>query len=453
MSDRNKSVIFLLILLHYDAKFTLNLLHKGKILVKRLLFNEIKDWLKEDKIIIIKGARRTGKTTLLGQIKNYLRSAGWDVIYFSVDQELDNPIFSHPKYLLRFLKDQYGVSEKKRTYVLLDECQYLKSVGLFLKVLYDMAHHYLTLIVTGSSSLELSQNREFLTGRKIEFVLNRFSFIEYLWGVSDYKYNEFFELSLKFNNLKEFYEVYKNDLEFHFINYSNWGGYPEVCLQKEEKKKTILLREIVRTYIQKDVANFFKIGNISAFNHLIIILSHQIGNLLNKTEVCDTLNLHFKTLESYLDILQGTFIFAFVRPFYTNIRKELSKMPKVYVEDLGIVRYAMGRNFTNYHMIDGNIVENFVYNHLALSFPSEDIHFYRTISKSEVDFIIKNGNRLIPIEVKFRKMVSIPVSMRNFGKKYAQKLGFNVIITQTKLDFYNNTYFIPAVLFPFVKWK
>jgi len=50
-------------------------------------------------------------------------------------------------------------------------------------------------------------------------------------------------------------------------------------------------------------------------------------------------------------------------------------------------------------------------------------------------------------------MVSIPVSMRNFGKKYAQKLDFNVIITQTKLDFYNNTYFIPAVLLPFVKWK
>jgi len=415
------------------------------------LFNEIKDWFEENKIIFIKGARRTGKTTLLEQIKDYLQSTGQKVIYFSVDQELDNPIFSHPRYFLRFLKDQYGVSETKRTYVLLDECQYLKDIGLFLKVLYDMSHHYLTFVVTGSSSLELSKNKEFLTGRKIEFVLNRFSFVEYLWGVSDYKYNEFFSLPSEFTNLKEFYEIYKNDLEFHFLNYANWGGYPEVCLQREEKKKNLLLREIVKTYIQKDVVDFFKIGNISAFNHLITLLSHQVGNLLNKTEICNTLNLHFRTLENYLDILQGTFIFSFIRPFYTNVRKELSKMPKVYAEDAGIVRYYTGKNFVNYHLIDGNIVENFVYNHLALLFPSEAIYFYRTISKSEIDFIVKKDDKLIPIEVKFRKTSTIPVSLRNFRKRYDLKIDFNLIITQTKLSFCENTYFIPSVLFPFVR--
>jgi len=419
-------------------------------LVKRVLFDEIKDWLEEDKIILIKGARRTGKTTLLGEIKDYLQTAGSKVIYFSIDQEIDNPIFSSPKYFLRFLKNQYGLNDTKRSYVLLDECQYLKETGLFLKVLYDIAHHYLTFIVTGSSSLELSGNKEFLTGRKIEFVLNRFSFVEYLRGVSEYKYDNVFSLS-NFEEVKEFYEIYKKDLEFHFLKFINWGGYPEVCLLDNEKKKELILREIIRTYTQKDVSDFFKIGNVSAFNHLITLLSHQIGNLLNKTEICNTLNLHFKTLESYLAILQGTFIFSFVRPFYANIRKELSKMPKVYAEDLGIVRHYTGKNFTYYDLIEGNVIENFIYNHLAQQFLPEEIHFYRTISKSEVDFIVEKGDSLIPIEVKFRKRANVPVALHNFKKKYGSKVDFNIIITQAKLDFLGDTYFIPPLIFPFVK--
>ncbi len=142
-------------------------------MVKRILFNEIKEWLSEDKIIIIKGARRTGKTTLLSQIKDYLTDGGQRTIYISVDQELGNPIFSDPKYFIRYLKDQYGVDEQGKTYILLDEFQYVKEAGLLLKVVYDMAHQYLTIIATGSSSLEISKNREFLTGRKVEFILNR----------------------------------------------------------------------------------------------------------------------------------------------------------------------------------------------------------------------------------------------------------------------------------------
>jgi len=81
-------------------------------LVKRILFNETKEWLSENKIIIIKGARRTGKTTLLNQIRDYLTHSSEKTIYLSVDQELNNPIFSNPKYFIKYLKDQYEVNEK-----------------------------------------------------------------------------------------------------------------------------------------------------------------------------------------------------------------------------------------------------------------------------------------------------------------------------------------------------
>jgi len=421
-------------------------------LVKRILFNEIKEWLSEDKIIIIKGARRTGKTTLLSQIKDYLTDGGERTIYISVDQELSNPIFFDPKYFIRYLKDQYGVNEQRRTYILLDEFQYIKGAGLFLKVVYDMAHKYLTIIATASSSLEISKNREFLTGRKVEFILNRFSFVESLWGISEYKYNYSWKLSKDIEDLKEFYALYKDDLETHFLDYVNWGGYPEVCLQANLEKREILLKEIIRTYIQKDIVDFLKVGNISAFNNLISLLSHQVGNLLNKVEVCNTLGIHFKTLENYLDILKGTFIFSFLKPFYTNIRKELSKMPKIYAEDMGVIRYCTGRSFTDFKIIEGSEVENFVYNHLFLTFSEDNIYFYRTISKSEIDFMVKYKDRLIPIEVKFQKNTNIPVSIRNFNKNYADKIDYNIIVTLNKMDFQNNTYFIPVVLLPFVRF-
>lgn len=422
-------------------------------MVKRILFNEIKEWLSEDKIIIIKGARRTGKTTLLGQIKDYLTNSGERTIYISVDQELSNPIFSDPKYFIRYLKDQYGVDEHRRTYILLDEFQYVKDAGLFLKVVYDIAHKYLPIIATGSSSLEISKNREFLTGRKVEFILNRFSFVESLWGISEYKYDYSWKLSRDIEDLREFYALYKDNLETHFLDYANWGGYPEVCLQRNLKKREVLLKEIIRTYIQKDIVDFLNVANISAFNNLISLLSHQVGNLLNKMEVCNTLDIHFKTLENYLDILKGTFIFSFLKPFYTNIRKELSKMPKIYAEDMGVIRYCTGRSFTDFKIIEGSVVENFVYNHLFLTFPEDNIYFYRTISKSEIDFIVKDKNRLVPIEVKFQKNANIPVSIRNFNKNYADRIDYNIIVTLNKLGFQNNTYFIPVVLLPFVEMR
>jgi hypothetical protein len=174
---------------------------------------------------------------------------------------------------------------------------------------------------------------------------------------------------------------------------------------------------------------------------LILLHPHAIITLilLYKREVCNTLGIHFKTLENYLDILKGTFIFSFLKPFYTNIRKELSKMPKIYAEDMGVIRYSTGRSFTDFKIIEGNVIENFVYNHLSLSFSEENIYFYRTISKSEIDFIIKDKDRLIPMEVKFQENANVPVSVRNFSKNYADRINYNIVVTLDKLDFQSNS--------------
>jgi predicted AAA+ superfamily ATPase len=90
----------------------------------------------------------------------------------------------------------------------------------------------------------------------------------------------------------------------------------------------------IRTYIQKDIAGFLKVENIRAFNHLIRILASQIGNLMNQSELNATLGISINTLSKYVDMLEGTYVIDLLSPYFTNIRKELSKMPKVYFHDL-----------------------------------------------------------------------------------------------------------------------
>ena len=415
-----------------------------KIIIRKLFLKIVK-WLDDTRIIIIKGARRSGKTTLLYQIKNYLEKNNQKVVMFSADQELDNPIFQNSKLFYKFLVEQY-LDKDKRLYVLIDECQYIPNASIFLKTLYDISLNKIKLIVTGSSILELLKTKEPLTGRKIEFELERFSFSEYLSFASEYKYGHQFHLEKDFSLLKEFYDIYKKDLEEHFLDYINWGGYPEVCTEKKIDRKKLYLKEIIKTYIEKDIAQFFHIENINKFNNLIRILCHQAAELLNKSEIANTIGIHLKTLEKYINLLQGTFIITLLHPYFTNIRKELSKMPKIFINDTGIIKYYTNFEYYEYGLIDGLLIENFVFTQMKTK--DIEMNYYRTISKSEIDFILKKDSSVIPAEVKFRKKVSVPVAVKNFLKNYNQDKA--IIFTQNCLDKKDNIFFIPVVLTDFI---
>jgi predicted AAA+ superfamily ATPase len=133
-------------------------------MVKRDIFEKVVAWLEEERVIVVKGARQTGKTTLLLQLKQYLEEKRCRVAYFSIDREFNNPVFDSPKRLAKFLDDQYSLSTKSKLYLFFDEFQYLDDPGVFLKVLYDSLKDRVKLIVSGSSSLEIAKTREYLTG-------------------------------------------------------------------------------------------------------------------------------------------------------------------------------------------------------------------------------------------------------------------------------------------------
>lgn len=336
---------------------------------------------------------------------------------------------------------------------MIDEFQVINQAGLFLKNIFDKHKNKLQLIVSGSSSLEITKNSEFLTGRAIHFDIARINFKEYFDFTNQ---TETKRMDLEnFEKLELFYQTIRPKLEAALREYLIFGGYPEVVTTEKAEDKKIILKSIIKIYIEKDIINFLKIENVSGFNNLTKVLSSQIGCLVNANELSNTVNLAGNTLNKYLDILAGTYIFNFVTPFYRNIRSETSKMPKAYILDLGIKNYLLRSfdfNILNDSGAMGNIVENFAYLTLLSQNPKDYLHFYRTISGAEIDFVIEKENgKNILCEVKYRSKVKLPLAMKNFQKRYPDLAGQKIMVTKDLLKKENNVYYLPAALLPFVE--
>ena len=186
-----------------------------------------------------------------------------------------------------------------------------------------------------------------------------------------------------------------------------------------------LLEELFLSYIEKDIKNFLMVENETAFRNLVKILSSQIGNLINKDELSNTLNIHKNTLENYLFYLEQTYILDYVKPFYKNPRKELLKSPKVYFRDLGLRNFAINafEDFT-FRPDRGAIFENLAYLCLKGQFRDyEPIHYWRTKAGAEVDFVLTSGMRNLPCEVKATLLhePKINKSLRSFLQVYKPK--------------------------------
>lgn len=370
------------------------------------------------------------------------------MVYIAADLDFADPAFGDPRLFIRSLHDKFGTGEGT---VIIDEFQNIPLAGLFLKTIHDSEKGQFRFIVSGSSSLELTKNAEFLTGRKMEFLVLSFSFREFVrvstpdipdgrMDVRDKKY------------VSGYFSLYGGRLKALYADYLHIGGYPDLVLSPADARLP-LLQELISTYLHKDVAGFLRVENIIAFNNLIRLLASRIGSQVNRSELSSTLRLNQETLNRYLDIIQGTYVAALVAPWYTNPRKEISKMPKVYLSDPAFARAGGIAVPRNYSLLDGHRVENAVYLSLLSHYPSEAIKYYRTASGSEVDFIVETGNGILPLGVKFTGTKSTePLAMRNFKEKYTQALS-GVIITKDHLDLpdeANLPLMIPAFMLDFI---
>ena len=365
-------------------------------LKSRKITKQIKQWLFEKEIIILNGAWQTGKTSLLSLLKNELVMSGVNekqIFYLNLEElKILENLNKDPENLL-----DYIIFQNKTNFFLLDEIQYLNNPSNFLKHIYDKYAPKIKIIATESSSIELkAQLQDSLAGRKVSFLIHPLNFEEFLI----FKKFAYFDYLKK----KKLPEEIKNKFNQALEEYLIYGGMPAIVLQNNKDLKKKLLEEYISAYINKDIRYIGKIENITDFNNLIKILSSQIGNLVNVSELSNTTNISRRNIEKYLDLLEYTFVLKRVNPFKSNIRSQIAKMPKFYFFDLGIRNAILG-NFLNTENREdkGALFENFVYLELRNQAKNK-IYFYRTIGKSEIDFVIDNGISLSLFEVKFKKL-------------------------------------------------
>ena len=394
--------------------------------VERTIYPDVLAWLGEREIIVITGARQTGKTTLLNKLKEYL--TGNRVVY--VNFEYSSQLESFTQSPIDFVSLQ--LDDQDITYFLFDEFQYVANAGKLLKLLFDSFSGRAKFIVTGSSSLEIKEIAGFLVGRAVFFELYPFSFAEFL-SARDAKLRRLWEMKneelFSFLSQPESHPVesgwiFQAEMMKMFEEYIIYGGYPAVALSTPTLREK-RLESLMDTYVEKDVVNFLRAGNALEFKKLVRLLALQIGSLLNFSSLQTDAGLSYREVRRFVGLLENTFIVKLLRPYATNPTTEIKKSPKVYFVDTGL-RNSLVADFRPLELRPdkGAVVENFVFNQLQTSQRKDALRFWRTKQGAEVDFILTtSGLELIPIEVKYQKLSqpSPPSGLIRFIKKYHPK--------------------------------
>jgi len=382
-------------------------------LLKRNLYDGIEKFITDKEIIVIHGARQVGKTSLLKYIieNNKLVSNN----HFYIDLEIPEYLSICNKgvsELIEFLKSK-KLFKNGRLFLLIDEIQHLENPSSFLKLLCDHHSEQVKIITSGSSSFSIkSKFKDSLVGRIIDFELFPLSFDEYL---------EFKGINID-TKRKITVEIIIKELSKHFENFIRIGGYPGIVLEEDPYKQKKKLSQIVALYIKADIRDLGFVKDVFKFNKFLEILASQIGNLMNVSELSNSVGISKSTIEDYLFILENTYIIKLVRPFYNNVRSELTKMPKIYFEDTGIAHFLKHKTLDV--VIDGHSYENAVFTELRKSYGADDLFYWRTTKNHEIDFILNLEKKILPIEAKLKFSRKRQTSLSYFLDKYTLDKGY-----------------------------
>jgi predicted AAA+ superfamily ATPase len=380
---------------------------------ERQVISELNRYIQTDDVIVIHGARQVGKTSILMFLQNQLVNHSEKTLYIDLEDSrfvtlLDRGVDEFLNYLRG---EGYDLPDFQQTgrklFVMIDEIQYLSNPSSFLKLIADH-HRYLKLIVSGSSSFEMkSKFKDSLVGRTVNFEIYPLSFREMLLfrGISYVP-----EVPLTTIKIQELQSLY--------LEYALYGGYPKIVLTPEIEKKERYLQQIIDTYVRKDIRDLAEINDVNRFNNLLEVLAAQSGNLLNISELSNTCGLSIQTVERYLFLLEQTYILKLVHPFSQNLRSEITKRPKVFFLDTGLMQMLWLKHLQK--TILGPVFETSLFTELIKKYGPEPVTFWRTTDKQEIDFVIKRPEGPLPVEAKVQFPRTHPQAFKRFWQNTQQ---------------------------------
>lgn len=356
-------------------------------IIKEQIINDLQT---THKAVVIYGPRQVGKTTLAKEVVNEI---GLKTLTVNGD--------SSPYRDALASQDFRKIEEVILGYelIFIDEAQKIDNIGLCLKIIVDN-HPEIKVLATGSSSFDLANKiSEPMTGRVWSYTLYPISAEELVATQSNFEY--------------------QNALESHLI----YGSYPEIYSYPNKESKTKYLSNLTNSYLYKDILEFTNIKHSDKISKLLNLIALQLGNEVSLSELGAQLGISKETVATYIDLLEKSFVVFTLRGFSRNLRKEVTKMNKIYFFDLG-VRNSLINNFNalNQRNDSGALFENYLiierlkrnaYNQLYAN-----SYFWRLNTGAEVDYIEERNGTLSGFEFKLSKKTSR--SKDSWLKSYAE---------------------------------
>lgn len=354
-------------------------------MINRLQQKNIEQFLRPNKVVVILGSRRVGKTVLIKQIE---KTFDGKTLLMNAEEILTKDFLSY-KSISNYRSKLSGVD-----LFIVDEAQVIPDIGNILKLIVDEIKG-IKIIATGSSAFDLlNRFGEPLAGRSFTFNLFPLSTSEFLLGES------------KMESLIK--------LEERLI----YGMYPELIEYKTNIEKEFYLQNLVKTYLLKDILALDGLRGSSKIMGLLQLLAYQLGSEVSAHELGKQLGISKNTVDKYLDLLSKVFIIYELKAFSKNLRKEVSKNKKWYFYDNGI-RNAIIEDFSPISLRKdiGPLWENFMIserlknNHYNLL--QKKMFFWRTYDQQEIDLVEVKGEKIEAFEFKWNQAkAKIPIAWK-----------------------------------------
>jgi len=343
-------------------------------IIERAIKQNILKNLSTNKVILLLGARRVGKTFFLEQLKK---------------NEISSPVLEfngEDLSTVEVLKIRTVENYKKLigdySIIFIDEAQKVPDIGQILKLMIDNIKG-LTIIVTGSSVFDLTNKLgEPLTGRSITYKLHPFSQ---------------FEFSAEENLIQT-----RARIDERLI----YGSYPELMKYNSYSEKASYLKELVNSYLLKDILAYDGIRNSSKIISLLRLVAFQLGKEVSMEELGKQLGISRNTVERYLDLLSKVFVIYQLSGFSRNLRKEITKTSKWYFYDNG-VRNTLIANLNPLNLRNdlGELWENYLLSE-RIKYQEHtrmlvNNYFWRTYQQQEIDWVEEREGKLFAYEIKW----------------------------------------------------
>lgn len=387
--------------------------------IKRNLQDRINHLLEVFPVVMLVGARQTGKTTLSRAVR-----ADWH--YFDLENAADYDFISRD---YDFLFQEYP------RHVIFDEAQELPGLFRQLRGVIDSSRQESgRFILTGSSSPDLLEQAS-------DSLAGRIAIVE----IGTLKMNE-----IRQQPLPPFYQILEQELDTESLDsvkalecpvedvipFFLRGGYPEPILAEDDYAYNAWMENYYRTYINRDIKKLFPRLDAIRYRRFVSMLSSLSGTIINKAQLGRSVDVSEVTIRDYLEIADKTFFWRTIPSFETSKSKSTVKMPKGIVRDSGINHYLtgidtrekllraaqVGQNFESF------VIEEIIKGIQATKVTRWDYFYYRTKNGAEIDLILDGSFGILPIEIKFGRQTTLKqlTSLQQFVKRHDLPFGLVV---------------------------